>query len=62
MEATTQYFENGFFNKQILEYHRPSKFLCQAYGRQNHWFLLTKGTTTITTRIRIYIMFTPPRK
>jgi hypothetical protein len=33
--------ENGFFYKQVLEFHRPSKFLCQTSGRQNHWSLLT---------------------
>jgi hypothetical protein len=31
------------FYKQSLEYHRPSKFLCQTSGRQNHWFLLRTG-------------------
>ncbi len=30
--------ENGFY-KQVLEFHRPSKFLCQTSGRQNHWSL-----------------------
>jgi hypothetical protein len=40
MEATTHYFKNQFCYKQVLEFHRPSKFLCQTSGRQNHWFLL----------------------
>jgi hypothetical protein len=25
------------FYKQVLEFHRPSKLLCQTSGRQNHW-------------------------
>ena len=29
------------FYKQVLEFHGPSKFLCQTSGRQNHWSLLT---------------------
>ncbi len=28
------------FYKQVLEFHTPSKFLCQTSGRQNHWSLL----------------------
>jgi hypothetical protein len=28
--------ENVFY-KHVLEFHRPSKFLCQTSGRQNHW-------------------------
>jgi hypothetical protein len=43
MEATTQYFGKRFFYKQVLEFHRPSKFLCQTSGRQNHWSLLSSG-------------------
>jgi hypothetical protein len=39
MEATTQYFIKWFFYKQVLEFYRPSKFLCQTSGRQNHWSL-----------------------
>ena len=31
--------ENVFY-KQVLEFHCPSKFLCQTSGRQNHWSLL----------------------
>ncbi len=40
MEATTQYFGKLVFYKQVLEFHCPSKFLCQTSGRQNHWSLL----------------------
>ncbi len=40
MEATINISEKGFFYKQVLEFHRPSKFLCQTYGLQNHWSLL----------------------
>ncbi len=29
-----------FFYKQVLEFHCPSKLLCQTSGRQNHWSLL----------------------
>jgi hypothetical protein len=36
MEATTQYFGKWFFYKQVLEFHCPSKFLCQTSGSQNH--------------------------
>ncbi len=25
------------FYEHVLEFHRPSKFLCQTSGRQNHW-------------------------
>ncbi len=32
MEATTQYFEKGFFYKQFLELHRPSKFYARHLG------------------------------
>jgi hypothetical protein len=28
------------FYKQDLEFHCPSKFLCQTSGRQNHWSLV----------------------
>ncbi len=28
------------FYKQVLEFHCPSKFLCQTSGRQNHWSLI----------------------
>jgi hypothetical protein len=28
------------FYKQVLEFHCPSKLLCQTSGRQNHWSLL----------------------
>ncbi len=28
------------FYKQVLEFHCPSKFLCQTSGRQNHWSLM----------------------
>jgi hypothetical protein len=44
MEATTQYFGKRF--KQVLEYHRPSKILCQTSGRQNHWFLLYRKSVS----------------
>jgi hypothetical protein len=27
------------FYEEVLEFHRPSKFLCQTSGRQNHWLL-----------------------
>jgi hypothetical protein len=40
MEATTQYFGKRFFYKLVLEFHRPSKFLCQTSGHQNHLSLL----------------------
>jgi hypothetical protein len=34
--------QNGtVFYKQVLEFHRPSKFLCHKSGRQNHWSLVT---------------------
>jgi hypothetical protein len=33
-DETTQYFGKRFFYKQVLEFHRPSKFLCQTTGRQ----------------------------
>jgi hypothetical protein len=39
-QATTQYFGKRFFYKQALEFHCPSKFLCQTSGHQNHWSLL----------------------
>ena len=39
MEATTQYFGKRFFYKQVLEFHRLSKFLCQTSEHQNHWSL-----------------------
>jgi hypothetical protein len=29
------------FYKQVLEFHCPSKFLCQTSGRQNHWSLVS---------------------
>jgi hypothetical protein len=29
------------FYKHVLEFYRPSKFLCQTSGRQYHWSLLT---------------------
>ncbi len=40
MEATTKIFRKMVFYKQVLEFHCPSKFLCQTSGRQNHWSLL----------------------
>ncbi len=33
-------FRKMVFYKQVLEFHCPSKFLCQTSGRQNHWSLL----------------------
>jgi hypothetical protein len=30
MQANTQYFGKRFFYKQVLEFHRPSKFVCQT--------------------------------
>jgi hypothetical protein len=39
MEATTQYFGKCFFINR-LEFHCPSKFLCQTSGRQNNWSLV----------------------
>jgi hypothetical protein len=27
---------------QVLEFHRPSKFLCQTSGRQNHYSLISR--------------------
>jgi hypothetical protein len=39
MQATTQYFVLRFFYRQLLDFHRPSKILCQTSGRQNHWSL-----------------------
>ncbi len=42
MQATTQYFVERFFYKQGLDYHRPSKILCQTSGRQNYWSLLRR--------------------
>ncbi len=42
MQATTQYFVERLFYKQGLDYHRPSKILCQTSGRQNHWSLLRR--------------------
>jgi hypothetical protein len=29
-----------FFYKQVLDFHCPSKILCQTSGRQNHWSLM----------------------
>ncbi len=28
------------FYKKVLDFHRPSKILCQTSGRQNHWPLM----------------------
>ena len=30
------------FYKQVLEFHRPSKFFCQTSGCQNHWSLVLR--------------------
>jgi hypothetical protein len=47
-------FWKTVFYKQILEFHRPSKFLCQTSGRQNHLSLLytvkEKGGNMIETK------------
>jgi hypothetical protein len=32
MQAITQYFVKRFFYKQVLDFHRPSKILCQPLG------------------------------
>ncbi len=32
-------FRKTVFYKQVLEFHRPSKFLCQTSRRQNQWSL-----------------------
>jgi hypothetical protein len=47
MQATTQYLLKRFFNKQVLDFHRPSKILCQTFGRQNHWFLLLEFAISV---------------
>jgi hypothetical protein len=44
MQATTQYFGKLVFYKLVLEYHRPSKFLCQTSGGQSHWSLMSSIT------------------
>ncbi len=54
MEATTQYFGKWFFFKQVLEFHCPSKFLCQTSGRQNHWSLLVLITSLATVMSIMY--------
>ncbi len=46
MEATTQFFRKQFF-KQVLEFHRPSKLLCQTSGHQNHWFVMYRERCTL---------------
>jgi hypothetical protein len=33
-------FRKTVFYKQVFEFHRPSKFLCQTSGRQIHWSLV----------------------
>ncbi len=38
MQTTTLYFVKRF-SQQILEFHRPSKIVCQTPGRQNYWSL-----------------------
>jgi hypothetical protein len=44
-------FRKIVFYKQVLEFHRPSKFVCQTSGRQNHWSLLhMEGMETNLTR------------
>ncbi len=43
MEATTPVFQKMVFYKQVLEFHCPSKLLCQTSGRQNRWSLLSTG-------------------
>ncbi len=35
-EATTEYFGEKFFYKQVLDFHRSSKILCRTSGRQNN--------------------------
>jgi hypothetical protein len=44
MQATTEYL---VFYKQILDFHRPFKILCQKSGRENHWSLLYMAETEI---------------
>jgi hypothetical protein len=34
MQATTQYFVKRFFYKQVEDFHRPSKILCQTSGHR----------------------------
>jgi hypothetical protein len=35
-------------SKQVLEFQRPSKILCQISGRQNHWSLMNICPLSLT--------------
>ncbi len=46
------------FYKQVLEFHCPSKFLCQTSGRQNHWSLLhTLCGWDSTVKIKVLVLY-----
>jgi hypothetical protein len=51
-KESTSKFGTGYSNisengKHISEYHRLSKFICYASGRQNHWFQVYKYWTLL---------------
>ncbi len=46
---------HSVFRKTVLEFHRPSKFLCQTSGRQNHWSLVPAFFVNFFPSVILYL-------
>ncbi len=43
-------FHKSVFYLKVLDFHRPTKILCQTSGRQNHWSVLVMHVNYVGTQ------------